>query len=191
MTETPQVVSSYLHELDSALRGMPAAERQEIVGGVREELTGLDATAASARIEELGDPVFIAAQAREAAGDPAPSGRESFGYAVAASLLVALGGLIVPVLGWIVGLGMVWFGRTWRVWEKVVATFAPLAVGLLAIGVSAIATAASSGPGESANPLLPAALDFAHASFLLVPLGYIVTGLWLLARARRSLRPRA
>jgi len=189
MTETPQVVRSYLHELEGALRGMPAAERQEIIGGVREELTGLDEAAASERIELLGDPAFIAAQAREAAGDVTPAGRESFGYAVVASLLVAFGGIVVPILGWIVGLGMVWFSRTWSVGEKLIGTLAAPVLGAIGVAVSLLLE--TSATAESASPTFGSSFSFAHGSLLIVPVVYIVSGLWLLARARRTVRPPA
>jgi hypothetical protein len=48
-------VRGYLAELDSALADVPAAVRSEMVAGVREELSGLDAETAARRIQELGD----------------------------------------------------------------------------------------------------------------------------------------
>ena len=190
MTEaTPQVVRSYLRDLDTALHGMPAAVRQEILGGVREELTGLDETAAAQRIAELGDAEFIAAEAREAAGDTPPTGRDSFGYALAASLLVAFGGIVVPVFGWVVGLGMVWFSRTWRTGEKLIATFLPPALGLVALGATSLIGRMTSGAGGG-PPVFGTAFDLAHASILLVPVANIGVGLWLLARARGRFRSR-
>ena len=119
-TTTPQVVRSYLAELENALVGVSAEVRAEIVAGVREELNGLDATSAAARIEILGDPEFIAAEARAESGavtsstgststrgDSAASvaratePAEPRWFSVLASLLVAFGGIVIPVIGWI------------------------------------------------------------------------------------------
>ena len=69
----PQVVRSYLAQLDSALAGVPADVRRDILAGVAEELRGLDAAAAASRIEQLGDPAFIAAEARAEARTGASS----------------------------------------------------------------------------------------------------------------------
>ena len=66
----PQVVRNYLAQLESALGGLPTDVRDGIVAGVAEELSGLDAATAAERIETLGDPAFIAAEAR--AESPAP-----------------------------------------------------------------------------------------------------------------------
>ncbi len=52
MTETPpQVVRSYLAELDSALVGTTEEVRREILTGVREQLIGVDAATAAHRID--------------------------------------------------------------------------------------------------------------------------------------------
>ncbi len=189
MTDTtPQVVRSYLSELDAALRGLPEPVRQEILGGVTEELTGLDASAAAARIEELGDPAFIAAEARAESGvtdAAAPTHPDALWYTVIASLLVAFGGIVVPVVGWIAGIAMVWLSRAWFTWEKWVATLAAavLAVvgALVVFGLTWVFTA-----GESAISLW-------HSSVLglaLLPgVLNIGVGLWLLWRVRRTPRP--
>jgi uncharacterized membrane protein len=74
---TPQVVHDYLAELDRALSGVPAEVRQGIVSGVAEELEGLDAAAAESRIKTLGDPAFIAAEARGVRSEAAADGVRS------------------------------------------------------------------------------------------------------------------
>ena len=63
------VVRDYLAELDLELAGVPDDVREGIVTGIAEELEGLDAAAATYRIGTLGDPPFIAAEAR---ADAAP-----------------------------------------------------------------------------------------------------------------------
>jgi uncharacterized membrane protein len=75
---TPAITTAYLAELDTELDHLPADLRRDIVAGIREELLGLDASAAAGRIQGLGDPSFIAAEARAAAPvhDPHESGSE-------------------------------------------------------------------------------------------------------------------
>jgi hypothetical protein len=124
----PQVVRSYLAGLEAALSDVPSEVSREIVAGIAEELDGLDPATAATRIEALGDPVFIAAEAR--AGTPpvaepvAPAAvvaGESWWYVVLVALLVGL----LPMLGWIVGIVMMWLSKSWFKWEKWVATLIP------------------------------------------------------------------
>lgn len=189
----PQAVRSYLSELESALAGVPEDVARDILDGVAEELAGLDSAAAATRIEELGDPAFIAAEARAesarpsageaSAGAPAgdPQSSSGRGSVVAISLAVAFGGVVVPVVGWIVGLVFMWFSKRWRTWEKWVATIAVPGVALVvgAIG-AAISGSLFSGFGMS---------GFAgwHLLILLGVLGAgnVVAGLWLLWRGLR------
>ncbi len=64
----PQIVKDYLDRLRVALVGLPDEVGHEILAGIAEELAGLDATEAAARIDALGDPTFIAAEARREVG---------------------------------------------------------------------------------------------------------------------------
>lgn len=213
MTEpSPQIVKSYLAQLERALDTVPQEVAREIINGVAEELSGLDATAASERIELLGDPVFIAAEARAEAGagaapvpsesgfaasgsaasGPAASGSATPGgprwYTVLASLLVALGGVLIPVLGWVMGLAMVWLSKTWHRWEKWVATLLPPVVAAFAIAPGLVSSAVSGAQAEggagAVNPLLPSVYSV-WSSVLLVLALNVVVGVWLLWRGLR------
>ena len=154
-TSTPQVVRRYLGELNRTLAGVPDDVRQGIVVGVAEELEGLDAAAAASRIESLGDPAFIAAEARaeaRAGAAPNPSAAklapsrasEQRWYVVVTALLLEFGGLLVPLAGWVAGIMLLWASPLWTRGEKLVATIVPPAVGVLlfsslAIGGSGVA----------------------------------------------------
>ncbi|MEO7147182.1 MAG: hypothetical protein ABIW81_06475 [Terrimesophilobacter sp.] len=220
----PQVVRSYLSQLDVALDGVPGRARRAILDGAAEELEGLDAASAAQRIEELGDPEFIAAAARAESGvvadvagvggiraTPSPAGTDSSAvtghgapaalaaspanrrsgdarwYIVLSSLLVAFGGVVVPLLGWVFGLAMVWVSKSWRLWEKWVATLTPpitIAFSVLMMGV--VRGASDSQSSEGANPLLPSMPDSLFSNlFLLVGLNAVV-GIWLLWRGLRG-----
>lgn len=144
-TSTPQVVRGYLAELDRALAGVPDEVRRGIVAGIAEELEGLDAAAAASRIESLGDPAFIAAEARAgAAPTPAtaklapPRASEQRWYVVVTALLLEFGGLLVPLAGWVAGIMMLWASPLWTRGEKLVATIVPPAVGVVLFGTFAI-----------------------------------------------------
>ena len=152
-TSTPQVVRSYLGELDRTLAGVPDDVRQGIVAGVAEELEGLDAVAAASRIESLGDPAFIAAEARaeaqaeaRAGAAPKPSAAkltpsrasEQRWYVVVTALLLEFGGLLVPLAGWVAGIMLLWASALWTRGEKLVATIVPPAAGILLFSSLAI-----------------------------------------------------
>ncbi len=156
-TSTPQVVRSYLGELDRTLAGVPDDVRQGIVAGVAEELEGLDAVAAASRIEFLGDPAFIAAEARaeaqaearagaRAGAAPNPSAAkltpsrasEQRWYVVVTALLLEFGGLLVPLAGWVAGIMLLWSSPLWTRGEKLVAMIVPRAVGILLFSSLAI-----------------------------------------------------
>lgn len=195
MTEStaPQVVRSYLTQLQKALADLPGEVSEEIVAGIREELDGLDASAAAARIETLGDPEFIAAEAHsEAVGSPLvepveTTAAEPRWLAVLAALLVAFGGVIVPVIGWVVGIALVWMSKTWRRWEKWVGTLIAPGVAVLAALIPFIIAAFEAPPPahEAPNPLIPGYYD-PFAILIVGPALFgVVAGIWLLWRARR------
>ena len=153
MTEasSPQVIRSYLGELNRTLAGVPDDVRQGIVAGVAEELEGLDAAAAASRIKTLDDPVFIAAEARAGATPKLsvaklapPRASEQRWYVVVTALLLEFGGLLVPLAGWVAGIMLLWASPLWTRGEKLVATIVPPAVGValfssFAIGGSGVA----------------------------------------------------
>ncbi|MEQ3551065.1 hypothetical protein WIS52_11335 [Pseudonocardia nematodicida] len=57
-------------------------------------------------------------------------------YAVVTVLMLMLGGFVLPVVGWLAGVVMLWTGRAWTVGEKVLGTLVwPLVV---AIPVAAV-----------------------------------------------------
>ena len=195
MTEqTPQVVRSYLAQLDAALVGVPADLAGDVRAGIEEELSGLDAATASARIEELGDPAFVAAEVRDSA-DPLPVHTvapaqiplaATRGFAITAALLVAVGGIVVPFVGWAVGIVMVWMSSTWHTWEKWVATLVgPVVIGTTLLLGFIFGLTGSTGSSETSNPLIPLTpLGSWHVWVLLLPLSAVVVGIWLLWRAK-------
>ena len=156
----PRVVSDYLAELDRELAGVPDEVHQGILAGIAEELEGLDAAAATSRINTLGDPAFIAAEARAGAAQRStgprstavvlapPRASEQRWYVVVTAALIYIGGLVVPVAGWMVGIMMLWASPLWTRNEKLIAAIVPPTVGVVLFGILALA--------ESSSPVLPA-----------------------------------
>ena len=125
--------------------------RQGILAGVAEELEGLDAAAATSHIETLGDPAFIAAEARDGAGARPTSAStaasaglaprrasEERWYVIVTAALIEFGGLVVPLGGWVAGIMMLWASSLWTRREKLVATSVPPSFGIVLFGIFAI-----------------------------------------------------
>lgn len=177
-----RVVADYLRDLEPALVGVPSEVATSIIDGIAEELSGLGAPEAAVRIAELGDPAFIAKEAiagsalGEQSTTTAPAApTDQRWYVVLASLLVAVGGYLIPVLGWIAGIAMVWMSAAWRPWEKWVGTLAPLGLGaLVALGNLVVVA------------LVPGGLALWHTAILAMLVSPFLVGIWLLWRGLRS-----
>ncbi|WP_127793817.1 hypothetical protein [Agromyces sp. LHK192] len=216
----PQVVRGYLRELDAELAGLPDATRRDIVDGVAGDLDGLDPAAAAARIEQLGDPAAIAAEARagfegEASGSriavdaaermpPAVAVAEASDgvaldrrdpvvsrgwYVVVTSVAVAVGGFVIPILGWVVGIALMWLSTAWSRVEKWVATLLPVGLIVVVAVIQGIGALIEQGRraalgAEPAGPDLPFAFVGWH-TIVLLPFVYVVVGIWLLVRGLR------
>lgn len=193
--KTSDVAQAYLAELRAALIGVSTDVRDGIVSGVQEEFDGLDSADAALRIKELGDPNFIAAEARaESAASPGANQntvRRTAWFDVIAALLLMVGGVVIPFVGWLAGVTMVWISRTWTRGEKWIATlvpFAPIAIVAVIHTISALFFTSDGGEpgGDVINPLFPALFDIGWSSILLVVVMQVPVGIWLLVRARQS-----
>ena len=187
MTDTtPEVTTAYLAQLDAELDQLPAGLHRDIVTGVEEELQGLDAEAAAARIEQLGDPASIAAAARAetptemptgmpataaaplGSADAPPPGRA---FSIAAAVVLIAGSLLVPVVGALAGLLFVSQARAWTRREKTAAWLASVGVALLALAGAALMSSSGVGGG--------------HLALLVGYLVFPVVGVVLAVRAER------
>jgi hypothetical protein len=130
MTQTrhEDLVARYIDDLNEALAALPRARRVELVDDIAGHIDMLLAEAAEsgpltreaveAVLAEVGAPAEIARAA--GADSMARQGPTGWDKAVIAVLLV--GGIIVPVLGWLIGVVMLWVSSAWRVKDKVIGT---------------------------------------------------------------------
>jgi hypothetical protein len=120
-----KLVDDYLKRLDRELAGFPRARRHELVDEISEHIAEARADVESENeaairtlLDRLGDPEDIAAEARERFG-ARPKGS---GWDVVALIMLLVGGVILPVIGWIIGVVLLWVSETWTTREKLVGT---------------------------------------------------------------------
>jgi hypothetical protein len=153
MSTTPdKLVERYLKHLEVELDDLPRDGRREIVdeiaGHIAEARASLQhENEADVRniLEGLGDPADIAADAGERfdVRPTSAAARYKPGWIeVGALVMLLVGGLIVPIVGWFIGVVLLWVSNAWNVRDKVIGTvFVPgglgLSVFLLMAGLSA------------------------------------------------------
>jgi uncharacterized membrane protein len=133
MTSADEHISNYLKKLEGELSDLPRARRREIV----EEVSAHIAEARAAGdveseaevltlLDRIGEPDEIAAEARARLDiHPAkPGSRE-----VWALILLAVGWLFLPFVGWIVGVYLLWSSAVWSRTEKLIGTLATIPAG--------------------------------------------------------------
>jgi hypothetical protein len=117
-------VERYLHDLDEELQDLPSTRRRELLEEIREHIGSALEEAPSREesevrnvLERLGQPAEIAEEARQRFGvrRAQPGFRETL-----ALVLLPIGGVIVPVLGWLVGAILLITSRVWNPREKVI-----------------------------------------------------------------------
>jgi hypothetical protein len=130
---TDRLVEAYLGQLDDALRDAPAGRRREVTGDLRDHIAQARAelpgggSEAEVRtlLDRLGDPAEIAAEAVEAVAPPSrkPRGQPGGAWVERLTLvLLLIGGVIVPVVGWCAGVALLWSSRVWSTRDKVLGT---------------------------------------------------------------------
>jgi uncharacterized membrane protein len=125
MTAVDTLVDRYLHDLQAERRDLPACRRQEILDEIGEHIGHARATMAAeteAAVRSLleRDPADIAAEARERLGAPPQPAPPRTPWLEVVALVL----LVVPFLGWVVGVVLVWLSRLWTVRDKLIGTLA-------------------------------------------------------------------
>jgi len=143
-----RLVSEYLSQLHAAAWVLPADRRTALVDGARRRLydeIGDDADAARTRaaIDSLGPPEDAVRREAETLGPAVPVPPRPLSVwgsrEVAAILLLAIGGLALPIVGPVVGLALAWMSDRWTTAERLVATvLAVVPLVLIAVASSAL-----------------------------------------------------
>jgi hypothetical protein len=168
-TKVDTLVDRYLTDLEAELRGLPADRRREILDEVAEHITAaratLDAeTEAAIRtvLERLGDPADIAAEARERFGVSAEPARPTPWLEVVALVL-----LVIPFLGWLLGVVLVWLSRLWTTRDKLIGTLGGLSWMVAGLGTLSMSAGGSTAVGS--GPLGPTETSLLEVAVFVVP----------------------
>ena len=194
-TEVDALILRYLQDLESELHDLPANRRQELLDEVGEHIAaaraGLDPeTEAGVRtmLERLGDPAEIAAEARERFGvQPRPPRPATPWLEVIALVL-----LVIPFVGWVVGVILVWLSRLWTTRDKLIGTLGGMSWVLAGLGT--VMTSAGGSRAVGSAPLGPSETSLMEvvlvaAPFVLPVLAAIYLGIRLRGRGAAASAP--
>ncbi len=122
MTST-SLVDRYLAEVRAATRTLPKAQQGSIVSDIEshiEQALSPNANEAEIRtvLDRLGSPQSIAAEA----GAVPDGGKSSPVKEVIALLGISVGSLILPGVGWLVGVVLLWMSTVWTLRQKLAGT---------------------------------------------------------------------
>lgn len=151
------LVQTYLERLDWALQGAPPHVRDELREDIREHIALARAEAgmeSEAHLREILDRLGPPEQIAQEAWPHKPELNARFGaHEILAIILLLIGGVIVPVLGWLVGAVLLWTSRCWNRRAKLIGTLI-LPGGLLlaaVLFVVPVGSHTSSGSGSRSN----------------------------------------
>jgi uncharacterized membrane protein len=161
-----KLVERYLKHLEVELDDLPRARRREIVDEISRHIAEARAdleaeTEADVRniLETLGDPAEIAAEARdrfEVRPVPPAQAERAGATEIAALILLLVGGLVLPIFGWLIGVVLLWLSNAWNVRDKIIGTlFVPGGLGV----PIAVLFLAGSGGGGSCGPITQVTRD--------------------------------
>jgi hypothetical protein len=194
-TEADALILRYLQDLEAELHDLPANRRQELLDEVGEHITaaraGLDPeTEAGVRtmLERLGDPADIAAEARERFGVQPPPPRPATPWLEVIALVL----LVIPFVGWVVGVILVWLSRLWTTRDKLIGTIGGLSWVLAGLGTIMteslhlpVAQSGSDSPVGAPHPEPTGASPIEVFLFVVPFVLPIVTAIYLGIRLRR------
>jgi uncharacterized membrane protein len=189
-----QLVDDYLKRLKRELAGVPRERRNELVQEISEHIAearaGLEAESEAeirTLLDRLGDPAEIAGEARARFG---VQPRQKNWHDIAALIFLLVGGLILPVIGWFIGVVLLWTSSAWTTGEKLIGTLLvpgglalPLFLGVIAVSGGSCSGEVGGGlecSPDTSTPFL--AVSFAIVLFI-APL---LTVAFLAHRMRRS-----
>lgn len=133
-------INHYLSRLSSAAHDLPKAKRRELLNEIEQHIRQALAETPCATqaemltlLDQVGDPTEIVAAGTE---EPEQASTRSAGWEIATILLLLLGGFVFLV-GWLVGVMLLWSSNVWTLRDKLLGTFVipgGLATAVLLIG---------------------------------------------------------
>lgn len=122
-----RLIADYVRRLERELADLPRSARNDLIDEIEEHISEALAEQPDARdaeiltlLDRIGDPADIADEARGRFG-PAPS-RPSHALEIAALILILPGSVILPFLGWLAGVVMLWVSNVWTTRDKLIGT---------------------------------------------------------------------
>jgi uncharacterized membrane protein len=138
-----QLVDDYLKRLRRELADLPRERRRELEQEISEHVAQARATLSAQNeaeirtlLDRIGDPADIAAEARERFGI---ARRKTGAVEIGALVLLPIGGILLPVVGWIVGVILLWASQAWTTRDKLIGTLVLPGGLLLPFGLGFIA----------------------------------------------------
>jgi uncharacterized membrane protein len=124
MSDPETLIADYVGRLRRSVARLPAATRAELLDDITAHLAetiepGADESRVRQVLDELGTPEEIAAAA--AAGIPVRTSGDRI-YDVVTVLVLLLGSVVIPGLGWIAGVVLLWNGPRWNTRQKWIGT---------------------------------------------------------------------
>lgn len=126
-----ELVKRYLARLDIAASGLPADRRREltdeIITHIEEAMAARPTPPGGAAtvLDQLGSPEDIvrAAEAGPVGAGPGSGPGSPLGAVeIVAILGLLIGGIILPLVGWLVGVVLLWISPRWKAGDKLLAT---------------------------------------------------------------------
>jgi hypothetical protein len=160
MEQEHPAVMGYIRTLEEALSDLSREQRGEIVGEIRDHLReSLGAKAGDSdvldAIERLGEPEEIAAEARGRFG---VRQRRAGALEIVTIILLLVGALLIPVVGWLIGIVLLWVSDFWSARDKALGTLAVPGGLALPLLLGALLVAPAAGPLALAYMILAVAV---------------------------------
>jgi uncharacterized membrane protein len=195
MNSADQKVRSYLKDLDSRLSYLPRRRRKEVLQEIGDHIAesrtelGPDHPVDDV-LDRVGDPQVIA---REAAGDEGFKASTSRWVEILAIIFLLPGSVLLPVVGWVIGVILLWASSVWTVRDKIIGTlivpggllaafFIPLFTACSTLSVDGHVVSSDCPHGFAAKAYL--------AGWILLSVAPIATAIYLGLRLRRARVPR-
>lgn len=171
-TSLHPLADDYLERLRNAARSLPRGRRDDLLADIESHLAesapaGASEAEVRTALDRLGDPDQIVAAERDDDEPQQERGRLEW----TAIILLLVGGVVIPFVGWIVGAVLLWVSQAWTLRDKLIGTLvlpggllvaiivvAKLAVGSVQVcrspGVNGAAQTCTGGVSEAHRLLL-------------------------------------